>query len=453
MYAVLDTNILLLDANNLLTIGESSIVVLPETVLDEIDNKKSGHSEIAFQARAFGRLLAKATSTGTEYQGNLVITSFQLDSTIIQVVALKDYPNYSDIEPAILNDRKIIEVAHQYQLAGNLPLVFMSNDVMCRIRASSIGLSVTDLKEVQDTDIVFTIQAQLDNDNFSTLDYKDITAIYPNHKPEVFSYKFECDGHTKLTTVRPDGRLNVIGKTEERQLREQPVMPTNSDQLIMSSLIQDQTVDLTIVEALAGSGKTMMAMSNAMKLVSINSPYDNIVYIRNTVDDVAESDEEIGFLSGNDEKLAIYLHPFYDTLASIARIELKGKFKPKDLEDKVQERVDSYIAKYAMHPMVALGLRGRTFDNSVIIIDEAQNMSKATMQKVLSRVGKNCKVVVIGSTAQIDSKYLTKYTSGLTVLLEATKYNDWPISINAIKLHKVVRGPVTEFAEKLFTKK
>ena len=195
-----------------------------------------------------------------------------------------------------------------------------------------------------------------------------------------------------------------------------------------------------------------MAMSNAMKLVGINSPYDNIIYIRNTVDDVAEQDEEVGFLSGNEEKMAVYLHPFYDTLSTIARNALSGKAKGQQLEEKVAAKVDEYIAKYHIQAMVALGLRGRTFDNAVIIIDEAQNMSKATMQKVLSRVGKNCKVIVIGSLRQIDSKYITKYTSGLSVLLDSCTRTDLPIKINAVTLHKVVRGPITQFAELVFAK-
>jgi PhoH-like ATPase len=453
MYTVIDTNIILLDANNIYSIGANSTVVIPETVIDEVDNKKSGLGELAYQAREFGRLLAKAKNLGIETTNNLVITKFDLDGVALEVVSVQNYPSYADTEPAIINDRKIIEVAQRYQLLGNIPLTFMSNDVMCRLRAQALGLTVSDLKEVEETDIKFCNELQVSPEEFSILNHKSISDIYPGHKPENFSYKFTCSStnQVKLATII-NGSINIIGKTEEKDLRQQLIMPNNADQIIMSALIQDQTTDITICDSMAGSGKTIMAMSNAMKLVGINSPYDNIIYIRNTVDDVAEQDEEVGFLSGNDEKMAVYLHPFYDTLSTIARNALSGKAKGQQLEEKVAAKVDEYIAKYHIQAMVALGLRGRTFDNAVIIIDEAQNMSKATMQKVLSRVGKNCKVIVIGSLRQIDSKYITKYTSGLSVLLDSCTRTDLPIKINAVTLHKVVRGPITQFAELVFAK-
>lgn len=453
MYTVLDTNILLLDANNLLTIGATSTVVLPETVLDELDSKKSGHSEIAYQARQFGRLLAKATVDNIEHLDNLVITHLVLDTVRIDVVALKEYPDYKDSEPNIINDRKIIDVAVEYTKLGRKPLIFMSNDVMCRLRAQSLGLAVSDLKDVQDTDLIFCKDLAIPYDDFSSLHNKLILDVYPDHQPEFFSYRFTCDmtNQVKFATIQND-RINIIGPDTERKLRNQAVMPSNADQILMSAHIQDLTTDLIIVEALAGSGKTIMAMSNAMRLVGTNSPYDSIIYIRNTVDDISNEDEAVGFLSGNDEKMAVYLHPYYDTLASIARMELGNKYKGQDLDLRIQEKVDTYIAKYHIQATVALGLRGRTFDNSVVILDEAQNMSKATMQKILSRIGKNCKVIVIGSLRQIDSKYLSKYTSGLSVLLDSTRRTDLSIKLAAVTLHKVVRGPITAFAELIFSK-
>ena len=97
-------------------------------------------------------------------------------------------------------------------------------------------------------------------------------------------------------------------------------------------------------------------------------------------------------------------------------------------------------------------MRGRTLSNAFIIIDEAQNMSNKTMQMVLSRVDNTCKVVVLGSNKQIDNFYVNKYTNALTTLLKATKEKNDFVNIFAIKLEKVLRGPITEWAEKIFSR-
>jgi len=254
-YLVLDTNIILLDANNLVTLGKDNIIVLPETVLDETDNKKSGHSEIAFQARQFGRLLTKATKLDTVREGNLIISKLDLDGVKIEIVALHQYPTYEDTEPNIINDRKIIEVALQYREAGKLPLKFMSNDVMCRIRADSLGLESIDLKNVELTDVQFTKTVQVDSQQFPRLHNLPIKQVDLNYKPENCNYLFvdQFSGQVKLANIR-NGIIDILGKDTEKDLRKQHANPMNSGQLFLSRAIQNPLVDVVVCEALAGSG-------------------------------------------------------------------------------------------------------------------------------------------------------------------------------------------------------
>ena len=98
-------------------------------------------------------------------------------------------------------------------------------------------------------------------------------------------------------------------------------------------------------------------------------------------------------------------------------------------------------------------MRGRTLSNAFVIIDEAQNMSNKTMQMVLSRIDSTCKVVVLGSNKQIDNFYVNKHTNALTTLLKSTKIDSSLVNIFAIRLKKVLRGPITEWAESIFSKK
>lgn len=451
-YTVIDTNILLLDAHNLLTIGQTTTIVLPETVLDELDNKKSGYSELAFQAREFGRLLTKATKLETVREDNLIINRLTLNNVNIEVVSLKVYPDYSDTEPNIINDRKIIEVALTYQAANRVPLTFMSNDVMCRLRADSMGLITTDLKQTGDKPLEFTRSVELDPTTFAAIHNKTITDVVPDHKPENFNYTFvdSFSGQVKLANVR-NNLIDILGKETETELRKQDAPPQNAGQLFLSRAIQNPTTNIVICDAKAGSGKTVTAVSNAVQLVK-KGKYSSITYIRNSVDDVDKA-EEIGFLSGNDEKIQVYLHPLEDTIDFLVRQNYKdSKLKAQDYEDMIAEKCAEYKAKYRISGIIGLGLRGRTFTNTIAIIDECQNMSKATLQKILTRFGKDCKVICIGSQKQIDNPYLTKYTNGLSTLLDACRQQDENIKLHAVPLPKVLRSEIAAWAESIFSK-
>jgi len=180
--------------------------------------------------------------------------------------------------------------------------------------------------------------------------------------------------------------------------------------------------------------------------------YDGLLYIRSSVNDV-DPVEEVGFLSGNAEKFAVYLHPLEDTLDFIVRTKAeKTKLKGDLLEAKVQEGIEDLRAKCNIQGITTLGLRGRTFSNMYIICDEMQNNSAAQFQKVLTRVGKGSKVVILGSNRQIDNKYITRHSNGLAVLLNACKQPNEHIKLAAVTLYKVVRSPLSEFAERLFSK-
>lgn len=256
MYAILDTNILLLDAYNLINLGQDgSIIVLPETTLDEIDSKKSGHSEIAFQAREFGRLLTKATRGGTEKFEDITATVLHLDNVTIHIATTSTYPDLSNVDPKIHNDRKIIEIALQYW--NNFPdSKFVSNDVLCRIRAESFHIPVTDLKNVETTDLEFTRIVQVTPEQFSILYRSNITDIVPDHRPENYNYVFVNDitAQTKLATIESSGSISIISKDTENELAKQDATPMNSGQRFLSRAIQNQLVDIVVCEALAGSG-------------------------------------------------------------------------------------------------------------------------------------------------------------------------------------------------------
>lgn len=454
-YKVLDTNILLLDANNAHTLGsEDTIIVLPETVLDEVDAKKSGVGELAFQARSLGRLLTAGKMVKRTKLAALTISEILVEGKTIWVVASSNYIDLTREDPKIINDRKIIDIAVQLsKVVDNV--TFISNDVMCRLRADSLGLPVGDVKDIQRVSFTFVKELRVPHDIFTTVHGTEVKDVDPKYKIENYNYKIisEDTDQMKLATVK-NGLLTVIGRETEAELRKQEINPANAEQLFMSKAIQDHNIDIIVVNALAGSGKTLVALSNAIRLVTTNSPYDSITYIRASVNDV-EDQEEVGFLPGSaEDKNAIYLHPLYDSLDYMVRTKYaKGNkgMKGSELDEKIAEGVERLKQKCGIIGITGLGMRGRTFHGTVAIIDEVQNMSKNSLQKVMTRFGKNCKIILIGSNNQIDHPYLNKYTNGLSVLLDACAKEQTEVVLHAVSLQKVVRGKIAEFSEKLFS--
>lgn len=454
-HIVLDTNILLLDANNLIGIGseEDVTIVLPETVLEEMDSKKSGFSELAYQARSFGRMMSTATDVVVTRGEVDIQTSMVIDGVNVIVIALSKYD--IDTSADSKNDQKIIACATHLKEAGNT-IELMSNDVLMRLRGLAVGLTVTDFKVNDNEEYKFVKEVLIeDEDVFRGLHYADVYSVDPDYVLENYSYKFiSTTGQVKLATVI-NGFVNVIGKETEKQLRQQMVAPMNSEQMLVSKALQDPAVDLVIIEGKAGSGKNIMALSNAVKLMKLNKDkYESIVYVRSPIDD-EDQGEDIGYRSGEDAKMGVYLGPVEDTIDYLVRSNINTKGKKKtEIDEKVEAGVTKLKETCNISSRITTGTRGLTYHNTILWLDEAGNFSPATMQKMLSRVGKNCKVIVTGSQTQIDSKFLTKYNNGLAVLMgEASERAvDTDVNMFAITLEKVVRSSMAGFAEDLFSK-
>lgn len=252
-YIVLDTNIILLDANNILNIGNSNTeIVLPATVIDEVDSKKSGFTEIAYQAREFGRLLSLGHKRKSVAGKNYISTYITVDTRKVIIVEPTSYPDFTDTEANIIADRKIIHTAGLWS-NDNENTKFMSNDVMARIRAISSGVATTELKQVDKTAFEFTKQLEVTDEQFVALHNKPIFDIDPIHLPENFNYIFTAPNTAQHKLAYIDnGTIQILGKTTEDALRRQALNPINVEQLMLARAIQDTSIDVVVCEALAG---------------------------------------------------------------------------------------------------------------------------------------------------------------------------------------------------------
>jgi PhoH-like ATPase len=471
-YYVVDTNIILQDAHSLMTLSDNSqnLVIIPETVLDELDAKKSGFDEINYQARQFGRLLSDAEVLSmNSVSGDYKIIELKINhghNVRVDIISKEMYKVESQKTAGnILNDRKIIEIAafaqdhyltdDEERVSGKLE--FLSLDIMARTRALSMKIPTNTLKGSGDKDFDYSFHKTIEYGEEVAPEFfenKDIKDFDEEYKPYNFSYSLRLpSGREILVAIHSGGRIALL---DEDEIRRQAVSPKNKEQLFFSSAITDDNYQVLAVDAKAGSGKTLLALSGAMKMVK-KKQYSKIVYIRNSIESL-DKGEDVGFLSGNEEKFKIYNHPLMDSIEYIVRSEMKKSInnkaggKESDIHQiAVQEKVEETIDRYGIETMWVGELRGRTITDAVVIVDEAQNMSNKTMQMVLTRIDASCKVIVLGSNKQIDNFYINQHTNGLSTLLNSTQAEYEGINIFSIQLHKVLRGPITEWAENIFS--
>lgn len=450
---VLDTNVILEDASQLIAIGENgkNLIVLPETVIDELDNKKSGFSEINFQAREFGRILAEAEVIGTTTTASKTIMSVRTKDVFIDIISFDNY-DLDDVDRSIINDRKIIAVAQFATSHYKMPetTILISNDVMCRTRAISLNVKTESIASNKGSieNVFIKVLDNLDSAYFNSMNNKHIRDYDPEWEPQNYCYHIKStDGNEKLVYL-VNGLIHFI---DDELFNALPVKPLNVGQKFAMAGMLDSRIDVTIIEALAGSGKTLLALSAGMKMQR-TGVYDKIIYIRNSVEAVDKA-EEVGFLPGLDSKFEIYNYPLYDTLEFIAQKDSASNKKQGAEADSMEDQIEKLTKKYKIETMWPGAIRGRTISNAYVIVDEVQNFSKSSLQTVLSRVDKECKVVCIGSNRQIDHPYINKYTNGLATLIQASKEEEPEITLFGTELSKVVRGKITAWTERIFENK
>lgn len=453
---VLDTNIILDSPDNLVELSEDGLneIIIPEIVIDELDNKKSGFDDINFNARQFARLLEESEIKRQDVINGIHIIETNIDSLNINIKIISKN-NYvcedKNIASNILNDRKILELTKEYN--DNIDNVtFLSLDIMCRTRALSLGI-ITETLKGKNNEIGYDFHKELDVPDCSILNGKDITEIDPNYTNDNFSYTLkDSTGNQKLCQIQNNHIYYII----EKELEKQIIKPINKEQKFFVNAMIEGYADIIAIDAKAGSGKTLLSVATAMRLVK-QKQYSKIIYVRNSIESL-DKGEDVGYLPGLDEKFRIYNHPLMDSLEHVAKAELsksksnksKGSSVP---EIDIQERVEHYKAAYGVETMWVGEMRGRTISDAFVIIDEAQNMSAKTMQTVLSRIEKGCKVVVIGSNKQIDNFYINKYINGMNILLKSTKDKHEEVNLWAGELNKAVRGPITEWAERIYDRR
>ena len=450
---ILDTNIILQNLQNLYKISDNKTnhIVIPETVLLELEDKKKLVNELGYYSREFARLLAKMKIKEVDYKTGFKVVKLYDEEVNLDIISKDKYETQIEqIHISESNDKRIIEVASIAQeYYKGCKTIFLSLDVYARTFALFKGIKTETLHDDKSTvpKFNFVKSLKIDSSKFNSLENKDIFSVDETYEMENFSYSFESDDGNVEYAIIANGKIDILKETDFKALN---VKPVNLKQKLFTKAILSDMYDLLVIDAKAGSGKTLMSIVSAMRLIDLGF-YDKIVYVRNSIKSL-DKGAEVGFLAGNDEKFRIYNMALYDTLEFISKKHLK-KSENKEKQESIISKIEELKSKYCIETLWPGEARGRTLSGSIVIMDELQNSSEKTTQLILSRLDESCMAIIIGSNRQIDNLYLNKYNNGLTTLLKQTSQAHPELKMFAIELEKAVRGKFAEFTERIFENK
>ena len=452
---VLDTNVLMHDPMSLFRFEEHDIF-LPMIVLEELDSNKKGMTEVARNARQASRTLdALAGSQGADMSKGL-----PLDSTGHREVGGKLFFQTQPLDmslpmslPQGKADNQILGVvqALRKQYAPR-DVVLVSKDINMRVKARALGLAAEDYqndKTLEDGDLLYAGSLALPTDFWirhgktveswqsgSHTFYRISGPIVPSLHINQFVY-FEAPGepslYARVTEIR--GKTAVLKTLKEFNHLKNAVWGVtarNREQNFALNLLMDPEIDFVTLTGTAGTGKTLLALASGLTQVLDDRRYSEIIVTRATV----SVGEDIGFLPGTEEeKMGPWMGALDDNLEVLGKTETSaGEWGRAATNELIRSKIKIKSMNF---------MRGRTFLNKYVVIDEAQNLTPKQMKTLITRAGPGTKIICMGNLAQIDTPYLTEGSSGLTFAVD--KFKGWPHG-GHITLARGERSRLADFA-------
>ena len=451
---VIDTNVLIHDPNSLLNFEEHRVVI-PMTVLEELDKLKSGKSHTAADCRAAIRQIDKVLGHATpeQVEAGIPIPRGPDNSTQGTLTVLMS--SLEDIKaplPDHLNDNRIInDVVAMKAQAPDERFILVTKDINMRLKARACGIEsedyhndqlVTDIKQL--TRGYFEVpgsfwdqvtQVETEQDGPDTLHYlshgllvSEILGeeVYPNQ------YIIDEQGFVGRVMHIENGVVTLKHYKADSMLEQEAwgLKPMNIQQAIALQLLLDPDVHLVNLTGAAGSGKTILALAAAIEMTVEQKRFNKIIATRST----PPLAEDHGFLPGTEEeKMDPWLGAINDNIEAL------------HLNDENPTGSIQYVKERANIQFKAMNyIRGRSFQKSLILIDESQNLTPHQMKAIITRAGEGSKVVCLGNLAQIDTPYLSPTSSGLTYMTERFKRF---VHGGSVQLNGVPRSLLAEYAE------
>jgi len=428
---VLDTNVLMHDPTSLFRFEEHD-VYLPMVTLEELDGHKKGMSEVARNARQASRFLDSIVS-GKEADISAGISLLDVSKGMAggnlflqTTAATNQLPANLPVGKA---DNQILGVViQQAEMHPKRQVILVSKDINMRIKARALGLAAEDYfndQVLEDTDLLYSGVREIDQ-AFWEKNGKDMQswqegnrACYRLQGPDCCNLLlnqmiFQDGDKPFLAMVKTvDGKTAVLESIKDYSHPKNAIwgiVARNREQNFALNLLMNPAIDFISLLGQAGTGKTLLTIAAGLMMTLEEKRYTEIIMTRVTV----PVGEDIGFLPGTEEeKMAPWMGALEDNLDVLNQTDSEsGEWGRAATRDLIRSRIKIKSLNF---------MRGRTFLNKFLIIDEAQNLTPKQMKTLITRAGPGTKVVCLGNIAQIDTPYLTEGSSGLTYVVDRFK--------------------------------
>ncbi|MEA1079478.1 PhoH family protein [Marinobacter sp. ASW11-75] len=446
---VLDTNVLIHDPNALLNFEEHDVII-PMTVLEELDSLKSGKQAVAADCRQAIRNIDKLLGDASpkEIEKGVPIVRAKKAEPLGKLLILMSTDHVdSHSLPEHLNDNKIINTLAALQNRHkSRDIILVSKDINMRLKARGFGVEAQDYHNDQlldDIDLLPKGYKEFPNSFWDTIEKVEtvqregITEHILRREGElarlnINEFVIDQQGFVGKVSDLSEDQL-VIRDLHQHDLMNEEVwglVPRDVYQALALNLLLDPDVHLVNLTGSAGSGKTILALAACIEMTVASKLYKRIIATRST----QGLDEDIGFLPGTEaEKMEPWLGAIVDNLEAL-----------HEDDENMTASVDYILSKVPLHFKSMNYIRGRSFQHSLIIIDESQNLTPHQIKTIITRAGNGSKVICLGNLAQIDTPYLSALSSGLTYMTERFKSFRHGAHIH---LQGVPRSVLAEFAE------
>ena len=444
---VLDTNVLIHDPNALLNFEEHHVAI-PMTVLEELDKLKAGKHSVAAECRQAIRMIDQILGEATpeQVESGVPIQRGKSGPRGSMSILMSKRAEPIMLLPENLNDNKIIN--QLVELRSRHPgtsVVLVTKDINMRLKARACGIESEDYHTDQLVDDVSLLSKGYHDLAGSFWDRVDKVETRQGHGKTWHTVQMleKLPAHINEFIVDEQGFVGWIKEINDKELlildmhHEQlmhqeawGLRPRDVYQALALYALLDPDIHLVNLTGAAGSGKTILALAAAIEQTMVSKRYRRIIATRS----VQGLDQEIGFLPGTEaEKMEPWLGAITDNLEAL------------HMEDESTNGSVDYILQKVPLQFKSLNyIRGRSFQHSLILIDECQNLTPHQMKTIITRAGTGTKVVCLGNLAQIDTPYLSAPSSGLTYLTE--RFKDFPHGVH-ITLQGVPRSLLAEYAE------
>jgi len=432
---ILDTSVLLHDHTCVNKFEEHDIVI-PITVLEELDNFKKGNETINFEAREFIRFLDRKSKESTLQEwkpingrstGNMIVMMYE-DNGI----------NAEEIFGEVKADHKILNTALVVrEKYPESTVILVSKDINLRIKAKALGLLAEDYKNDKISDADFL------KDPIETIEGIDHDTIDKIYSDGFIGFKkiLRQEPFANQCFILKNGSSSVLAsynkedKVFERINKSSAygIKPRNAEQVFALNALLNPNVKLIALQGQSGTGKTLLALASALEQ---RRNYKQIFLARPII---PLNNKDIGYLPGDiKSKLNPYMEPLWDNLKMI-----QHQFEQNDSEYKaITQMIEQ--EKLVIQPLAYI--RGRSISNIYFIIDEAQNLTPLEVKTIITRAGENTKIVFTGDINQIDTPYLDAHSNGLSYLIDKIKNH---AMCSVITLQRGERSELANLANEL----